>query len=45
MQGHTMTDIANHNRNTALERSAKYYLGGWGWGRLKSILRGFHPRT
>ena len=34
----TRTEIVNHSRITALERSVKYY-----WG-LKSILRGHNPR-
>ena len=28
MQRHTMTDIVNHSRNIALERSIKALLGG-----------------
>ena len=45
MQRHTITDIINHSRSTALERSVKYYWGGWGGGGgLKSILHGHNPR-
>ena len=46
MQRQTMTEIVNHSRNTAPERSVKLLLGldgGMGWGGgggLKSILRG-----
>ena len=54
MQRHTMTEIVNHSRSTALERSVKTFRGGGGgrgvdWaGRgvagLKSILHGHNPR-
>ena len=44
IQRHTMTEILNYSRSTALERSVKLLLGvGVGWG-LKSILRGHNPR-
>ena len=46
MQRHALTDITNHNRSPALERSVKsFYRGGGGGGAgFKSILRGRHPR-
>ena len=37
MQRHTMTEIVNHSRSAALERSVKYY-----WG-FKPILRDHNP--
>ena len=30
MQRHIVTEIAKHSRSTALERSVKISLGGWG---------------
>ena len=39
MQRHTMTEIVNNSRSTALERSVNSLTGG-----LKSILRGHNPR-
>ena len=32
MQRHTMTEIVNHSKSTALERSVKTLLGGGGGG-------------
>ena len=40
MQRHTMTEILNYSRSTALERSVKILMGVG----LKSILRGHNPR-
>ena len=43
--GHTMTEIVNHSRSTALERSVKSLTWEWGWGGgLKSILGDHKPR-
>ena len=43
MQGHTVTEIVNHSRSTALELSVNFSGVGVGMG-LKSILRGHNPR-
>ena len=50
MQNHTMTEIVNHSRSTAVEWSVTYYcvLGWWCWGggegELRSIFCGHNPR-
>ena len=37
MQRHTVTEIVNHSRSTALERSVKKYITKLGWGGINQF--------